>query len=85
MFSKRLIPLPAHPLYLLARLFFFLCVVGTGKTAAFSLPTLQYLFENEAHRARHQYIRTLILSPTRELASQVSCCRVSLKGGGGAK
>lgn len=40
---------------------------GTGKTAAFALPVLQK-FVNE----RHGYVpRTLILTPTRELATQI--------------
>jgi len=43
---------------------------GTGKTAAFALPILEKLSQNE-RRGKHCYIRTLILTPTRELASQV--------------
>ncbi len=44
---------------------------GTGKTAGFTLPMLQLLHEHkEDKRARHQ-VRALILTPTRELASQV--------------
>ena len=41
---------------------------GTGKTAAFALPILQYLFGN---RSRHRAPRALVLAPTRELAAQV--------------
>ena len=41
---------------------------GTGKTAAFGLPLLQILAENEFKTKRP---RTLILAPTRELAAQV--------------
>jgi len=41
---------------------------GTGKTAAFALPILQIL--NRAGRGR--FPRTLVLTPTRELAAQVS-------------
>ena len=43
---------------------------GTGKTAAFALPMLHYL---AAHSAPHmpRSCRALILSPTRELASQI--------------
>ncbi|MEY3902348.1 MAG: hypothetical protein RL189_1654 [Pseudomonadota bacterium] len=43
---------------------------GTGKTAAFSLPLLQILAQNQKRRvARH--VRVLVLAPTRELAIQV--------------
>ena len=41
---------------------------GTGKTAAFALPILQRLQKDESKRRR---VRTLVLVPTRELASQV--------------
>ena len=41
---------------------------GTGKTAAFALPILQRLQNDESKRRR---VRTLVLVPTRELASQV--------------
>lgn len=44
---------------------------GTGKTAAFSLPILQYLV-NHPHRAAPCEPRVLILSPTRELSSQIN-------------
>ncbi|MCP5523974.1 MAG: DEAD/DEAH box helicase [Verrucomicrobiales bacterium] len=43
---------------------------GTGKTAAFTLPLLQYLVENPRRTARRQP-RVLILAPTRELAAQI--------------
>ncbi|MDG6777145.1 DEAD/DEAH box helicase [Thiomicrorhabdus sp. zzn3] len=41
---------------------------GTGKTAAFVLPMLQYLLDEPRH-ARHP--RVLLLAPTRELAFQI--------------
>jgi len=44
-----------------------LAQTGTGKTAAFALPILERLL---AHRAK-KGIRVLVLSPTRELASQI--------------
>lgn len=44
---------------------------GTGKTAAFALPILQLLSENEKLR-NTKGIKALILAPTRELASQIS-------------
>jgi ATP-dependent RNA helicase RhlE len=42
---------------------------GTGKTAAFALPILHRLGHNDAHEPRR--IRTLVLTPTRELAIQI--------------
>src|SRR6218665_1735881 len=44
---------------------------GTGKTAAFALPLLQ-LMERNKSTAPQRVIRTLLLSPTRELALQIS-------------
>jgi ATP-dependent RNA helicase RhlE len=43
---------------------------GTGKTAAFSLPIIQRLASQRV-KARPARMRTLILTPTRELASQI--------------
>jgi ATP-dependent RNA helicase RhlE len=43
---------------------------GTGKTAAFSLPILQYLQKNKKHPQAGKP-RVLILAPTRELAAQI--------------
>lgn len=42
---------------------------GTGKTAGFTLPILEKLSKGEKVKPNH--IRTLILTPTRELAAQV--------------
>jgi ATP-dependent RNA helicase RhlE len=42
---------------------------GTGKTAAFALPILQLLAERETKTGD---IRVLVLTPTRELASQIA-------------
>lgn len=44
---------------------------GTGKTAAFALPILHRLVTNK-RRAPRKGCRALILSPTRELASQIA-------------
>jgi ATP-dependent RNA helicase RhlE len=44
---------------------------GTGKTAGFTLPLLQRLQVSQTNGQR-RCIRTLILTPTRELAAQVS-------------
>lgn len=43
---------------------------GTGKTAAFTLPLLQYLTNNKRAYSRGMP-RSLILAPTRELAAQI--------------
>lgn len=52
---------------------------GTGKTAAFAIPILQLMYEQKQNALRQQTsrglhrrsIRTLVLTPTRELAIQV--------------
>ncbi|MUH97094.1 DEAD/DEAH box helicase [Aliivibrio fischeri] len=45
---------------------------GTGKTAAFGLPLIQRLMENPIeHHEESKVVRSLILTPTRELAQQV--------------
>jgi ATP-dependent RNA helicase RhlE len=43
---------------------------GTGKTAAFTLPVIHNLSEEPTRRKRRP-IRVLVLTPTRELASQI--------------
>jgi len=46
---------------------------GTGKTAGFTLPMLQQLNETERRNAvKRTAVRALVLTPTRELAAQVS-------------
>lgn len=42
---------------------------GTGKTAAFVLPILQHLLDNPVNTMR---TRTIVLTPTRELAEQIN-------------
>lgn len=44
---------------------------GTGKTAAFAIPTLQLLSGEKALRAPKQNIKALVITPTRELALQI--------------
>jgi ATP-dependent RNA helicase RhlE len=44
---------------------------GTGKTAAFAIPMLQLLHNNPIKRNEKSRIRSLILTPTRELAIQI--------------
>ena len=48
---------------------------GTGKTAGFALPILDRLSKGE--HARFGHIRTLVLTPTRELAAQVAASFVT--------
>jgi ATP-dependent RNA helicase RhlE len=45
---------------------------GTGKTAAFALPMLQILDAEKTQRKFRKNIKALVLTPTRELAQQVS-------------
>jgi ATP-dependent RNA helicase RhlE len=44
---------------------------GTGKTAAFAVPTLQLLYDKQRAQKAHGNIKALILAPTRELAIQI--------------
>lgn len=61
----------AIPLILAGRDLIGCAQTGTGKTAAFALPILQHLAKPTAVRQRG-VIRALILSPTRELATQIA-------------
>lgn len=45
---------------------------GTGKTAAFGICILERLFSGEAHATHEHKVRALVLTPTRELAVQVT-------------
>lgn len=45
---------------------------GTGKTAAFAIPILQMLYKQRGIGATKRAIQVLVLTPTRELALQVS-------------
>ena len=44
---------------------------GTGKTAAFAIPILQRLYTEAGDEKGRKTIKTLILTPTRELAIQI--------------
>jgi ATP-dependent RNA helicase DeaD len=59
----------AIPLLLSGRDLLAQAATGTGKTAAFALPMIQRLVEDEAG---HRQMRGLVLVPTRELAMQLS-------------
>ncbi len=43
---------------------------GTGKTAAFSIPIIQHLYNSENNKGQKK-IKALIITPTRELALQI--------------
>ncbi len=45
---------------------------GTGKTAAFALPVLQNLHRQQPPQSKNRKIKTLTLTPTRELAIQIA-------------
>lgn len=46
---------------------------GTGKTAAFALPSLQRLMQTAPQvKKKDKKIRSLVLTPTRELAIQIA-------------
>jgi ATP-dependent RNA helicase RhlE len=45
---------------------------GTGKTAGFTLPLLQRLSSDKSKKVSANNVRALILTPTRELAAQIS-------------
>jgi ATP-dependent RNA helicase RhlE len=44
---------------------------GTGKTAAFAIPTLQFLYKEQESGRWNKGIKALIITPTRELAIQI--------------
>ena len=44
---------------------------GTGKTAAFAIPILQHLFNDNRNAKGQRRIKALIITPTRELAIQI--------------
>ena len=49
-----------------------LAQTGTGKTAAFAIPMLQLFYKEQSQTRGYRHIRSLILTPTRELAVQIS-------------
>ncbi len=59
----------AIPVVLMGRDVVGLAQTGTGKTASFTLPMIEIL---SSGRARARMPRSLILSPTRELAAQIA-------------
>ncbi|MFC3800408.1 DEAD/DEAH box helicase [Cohnella sp. GCM10012308] len=61
----------AIPVVLAGRDLFGCAQTGTGKTAAFSLPMLQLLSDQQKPPGKRRPIRSLVLTPTRELAIQI--------------
>ena len=59
----------AIPIILMGRDLVGLAQTGTGKTAGFTLPMIEIL---SGGRAKARMPRSLILSPTRELAAQIA-------------
>ncbi len=59
----------AIPIILMSRDLVGLAQTGTGKTASFTLPMIEML---STGRARMRMPRSLVLSPTRELAAQIA-------------
>jgi ATP-dependent RNA helicase RhlE len=61
----------AIPLILSGRDLLGCAQTGTGKTAAFAIPTLQLLSEDKMTATTDRNIRALVITPTRELAQQI--------------
>ncbi len=61
----------AIPIVLQGRDLIGIAQTGTGKTAAFALPILHRLAMSPEARAKPRGCRVLVLSPTRELSSQI--------------
>ena len=62
----------AIPLLLAGRDILGCAQTGTGKTAAFALPILQTLYKQRAGGSPKRVVRALVLTPTRELALQIT-------------
>jgi len=66
------IQIEAIPVVLSQRDVMAVAHTGTGKTAGFTLPMVQLLSGGPSPQA--QYVRALVITPTRELAAQVAEC-----------
>ncbi|CAN5193275.1 DEAD/DEAH box helicase [soil metagenome] len=62
----------AIPIILAGRDLLGCAQTGTGKTAAFAIPVLQLMYNKPSPTNFKKPIRTLVLTPTRELAIQIS-------------
>jgi ATP-dependent RNA helicase RhlE len=63
----------AIPVALQGRDLLGIAQTGTGKTAAFAIPVIQYLNQPQS-KSKKRNIKALILTPTRELAIQIDDC-----------
>ncbi len=61
----------AIPLVLAKKNIIVSAQTGTGKTAAFALPIIQLLLEKQEEEKESKKIKSLIVTPTRELAIQI--------------
>ncbi|NIG62935.1 MAG: ATP-dependent RNA helicase RhlE [Serratia symbiotica] len=66
------IQLQAIPMVLAGRDLMASAQTGTGKTAGFTLPLLQLLSQHKQLTKGRRLVRAMILTPTRELAAQIS-------------
>jgi ATP-dependent RNA helicase RhlE len=57
---------------------------GTGKTAAFAIPVIDFIAKNKKF-AKKQYIKCLVMVPTRELSIQISTVFNSISKGTGVR
>ncbi len=62
----------AIPLILQQKDLLGIAQTGTGKTAAFAIPILQLLKKSQVETNKRRKVRSLIVTPTRELAIQIA-------------
>lgn len=65
------IQMQAIPILLKGKDLLGVAQTGTGKTAAFAIPILQHIYHAKAKQPGSRGIRTLVVTPTRELAIQI--------------
>ncbi len=69
--TATLVQQKAIPLVLAKKNVIVAAQTGTGKTAAFALPIIQLLSEKPETESKNKKIKSLIITPTRELALQI--------------
>jgi len=75
----------AIPVILQGKDVFGCAQTGTGKTAAFAIPMIQMLYPKIKGNKGFKYIKALVLTPTRELATQIDQSFASYGKGTGLK